>query len=248
MKLAIIGYGRMGHIIEELAKKRGHEIVCTIDVDEEFKFEQEQFLTADAAIEFTTPTSAVDNLKRCIKAQVPVICGTTGWLDALPDVEKLCNENNAKLIHASNFSIGVNLFWAFNRYMASVMQKFEQYKPSLSETHHIHKLDHPSGTAITTALQTIKSDELLKEWKETSEAVDDTVLAIKCIREGEVPGIHSMIWDSEEDSIELTHSAKSRHGFAKGAIMAAEWIINKPANVYNISDMLADVTKTSAIF
>lgn len=248
MKIAIVGYGRMGHIIEEVARGRGHEIVCTIDQGEEEKFSSPEFLGADAAIEFSVPGAAVGNLKHCIGAKVPVVCGTTGWLQYLPEIADMCLAEGGRLIHATNFSIGVNLFWAFNRYMAQVFSKFPEYKPTLSETHHVHKLDHPSGTAITTAEMTVGADTLLKSWRETDAEVDSDVLAVHCERRGEVPGIHSMMWDSADDFIELTHSAKSRRGFAEGAVLSAEWLVKQNPAMYGISDMLANITHTAGIF
>lgn len=242
MKIAIIGYGKMGHIIEETARRRGHEIVCIIDVNDRDKFSSPEFASADAAIEFSVPTAAVGNIRDAIEAGAPVVCGTTGWLDVLPEVRDEVMAAGGRLIYGSNFSVGVNIFWAVNRYMASLMKNFPAYTPSLDETHHIHKLDHPSGTAITTAEEIIAADPNVKEWKET-EAPADGVLGVTCHRRGEVPGIHSVRWDSPADSITLTHDAKSREGFALGAVMAAEWIAERPAGVYSVRDMFADITK-----
>lgn len=200
----------MGHIIEEVARERGHEIVCIIDKDNLQDFDSEAFASADVAIEFTTPTTAEANVRRAWGKGKPVVCGTTGW-----DVGSLCDEElkkkNAALVWSSNYSIGVNILFALNQRLAELITP--DYTPSIVETHHIHKLDAPSGTAKTLA--------------EQIEAVRGIRPEIESIREGEVPGIHTICWDSEVDTLTLTHSAKSRKGFALGAVLAAEWIIGK---------------------
>ena len=210
MKIALIGYGKMGHIIEEVTRERGHEIVCIIDKDNLQDFDSEAFASADVAIEFTTPTTAEANVRRAWGKGKPVVCGTTGW-----DVGSLCDEElkkkNAALVWSSNYSIGVNILFALNQRLAELITP--DYTPSIVETHHIHKLDAPSGTAKTLA--------------EQIEAVHGIRPEIESIREGEVPGIHTICWDSEVDTLTLTHSAKSRKGFALGAVLAAEWIIGK---------------------
>lgn len=200
----------MGHIIEEVARERGHEIVCIIDKDNLQDFDSEAFASADVAIEFTTPTTAEANVRRAWNKGKPVVCGTTGW-----NVGSLCDEElkdkNAALVWSSNYSIGVNILFALNQRLAELITP--DYTPSIVETHHIHKLDAPSGTAKTLA--------------EQIEAVRGIRPEIESIREGEVPGIHTICWDSEVDTLTLTHSAKSRKGFALGAVLAAEWIIGK---------------------
>ena len=210
MRIALIGYGKMGHIIEEVARERGHEIVCIIDKDNLQDFDSEAFASADVAIEFTTPTTAEANVRRAWNKGKPVVCGTTGW-----NVGSLCDEElkdkNAALVWSSNYSIGVNILFALNQRLAELITP--DYTPSIVETHHIHKLDAPSGTAKTLA--------------EQIEAVRGIRPEIESIREGEVPGIHTICWDSEVDTLTLTHSAKSRKGFALGAVLAAEWIIGK---------------------
>lgn len=211
MKIALIGYGKMGHMIESLALERGHEIVCIIDQDNLDEFESDAFASADVAIEFTTPHTAEQNIRRAWKAGVPVVCGTTGW-----DVEAMRLEAirlDAGLMWASNYSIGVNILFALNRQLAKFMESYPEYMPQMTEVHHIHKLDAPSGTAKT--LQEAIGDERL--------AVAD----IESVREGEVPGIHTVRWDSEVDTITISHSAKSRKGFALGAVIAAEWMKGK---------------------
>lgn len=210
MKIALIGYGKMGHIIEEVARERKHEIVCIIDKDNLQDFDSEEFASADVAIEFTTPTTAEANVRRAWDKGKPVVCGTTGW-----NVGSLCDEElkkkNAALVWSSNYSIGVNILFALNQRLAELITP--DYTPSIVETHHIHKLDAPSGTAKTLA--------------EQIEAVRGIHPEIESIREGEVPGIHTICWDSEVDTLTLTHSAKSRKGFALGAVLAAEWIVGK---------------------
>lgn len=239
MKIAIIGYGKMGKMVEEIARSRGHEIVAVVDQPDEWAaFESKKFHNADVAIEFSIPTAAVDNILKCFAAGVPVVSGTTGWQRELPEMKEICDKGRGTLLHSSNFSIGVNIFRAVNRRLAELMNPYPQYTPSMEEVHHIHKLDHPSGTAITIAEDIIEVSERIGRWKE--ESVGDApegALPIECRREGEVPGIHSVRWDSPEDSITLTHSAKSRRGFALGAVIAAEWLSGRKG-FFTMSDML----------
>lgn len=238
MKIALIGYGKMGRMIEEVARARGHEIVCSIDQGEASKFDSPSFASADAAIEFSVPTAAVDNIKRSFAAGVPVVCGTTGWLSLLPEVENMCLAENGALIYASNFSIGVNLFLTVNNYLTQLMSEFPDYRPQVTETHHIHKLDHPSGTAISIAEQMVMSSPALKGWKESEIPVSADTLNVRYRRDGEVPGIHEVQWISDTDTISLKHEAHSRRGFAIGAVMAAEWIAGREPGLYSINDML----------
>lgn len=249
MKLAIIGYGRMGHLIKEIAENRGHKIVCTIDVDNNDSFNSEEFRNADAAIEFSTPGTAVNNILSCFAAGVPVVSGTTGWLDALPDIKDMCAKGKGTLLYGSNFSIGVNIFMAVNRYLAEVMNEFPEYSPSMMEIHHIHKLDHPSGTAITLADDLIAAVDRVKCWQEPEpgKELDPKALPINHAREGEVPGTHIITWDSPVDKITISHEAKSRQGFALGAVKAAEWIKGHKG-FFTVADMLSDVTHTSGLF
>lgn len=225
MKIALIGYGKMGHIIEEIAQERGHKIVKIIDEDNLHDFESKEFQSADVAIEFTRPQSAVDNILKCFAAGVPVVSGTTGWTESLPELRAMCEKGEGTLLWSSNFSIGMNIFMALNRRLAQVMTKFPEYHPEMEEIHHVHKLDHPSGTAITLAEDLISVYPPMKKWgePESGELPADT-LPIAYRREGEVPGIHSIKWDSEADEIIITHSAHSRRGFALGAVVAAEWL------------------------
>ena len=214
MKIALIGYGKMGHMIESIARERGHEIVSIIDQNNLDEFESNAFASADVAIEFTTPQTAADNILRAWKAGVPVVCGTTGWnIDAMKQ-EAIGREGDGiGLMWSSNYSIGVNILFALNKQLAKFMEAYPEYTPHMTEVHHIHKLDAPSGTAKT-----------------LQEAIGDDRLAIKdieSIREGEVAGIHMVTWDSEIDTISISHSAKSRKGFALGAVIAAEWMKGK---------------------
>lgn len=249
MKLAIIGYGRMGHMIEEIAKKRGHKIVCVIDVDNPDGFNTDDYRKADVAIEFSTPGSAVNNILKSFASKVPVVCGTTGWLDALPDIKDMCIKGEGTLLYASNFSIGVNIFMAVNRYLAGIMNDFPEYTPSMTEIHHIHKLDHPSGTAITLAEDIVSRVTRLDRWEEpeVGKTLSDKALPIEHIRQGEVPGTHVITWDSPVDKITISHEAKSREGFALGAVKAAEWLKGKKG-YFTMSDMLSDVTHTTGLF
>lgn len=231
MKIALIGYGKMGHIIESMALQRGHDIVCIIDKDNIEDFQSDAFSSADVAIEFTTPQTAEENILRAWKAGIPVVCGTTGW-DVeefrIKNLEQKTHLNNAEplnsdnstteqtlsgLMWSSNYSIGVNILFALNQQLAKFMEAYPAYIPHMTEVHHVHKLDAPSGTAKT--LQEAIGEERL--------ALGD----IESIREGEVPGIHTVTWDSEVDSITISHSAKSRNGFALGAVIAAEWMKGK---------------------
>ncbi|MBR5843511.1 MAG: 4-hydroxy-tetrahydrodipicolinate reductase [Bacteroidaceae bacterium] len=235
MKIALIGYGKMGHVIEEIALARGHEVVCRIDVDNQDDFHSPAFASADVAIEFTTPATAVDNYKRAFAAGVPVVSGTTGWLDRMPEIKAACDEG-ATFFYASNFSLGVNVFFAVNRWLAGVMNHLDDYKVRLEEIHHIHKLDHPSGTAITLADAIVENIDRLNGWSET--ALADDMLPITAQREGEVPGTHIVQYDSEVDTITIEHRAKSRRGFALGAVVAAEFTVGKKGYL-TMSDMLS---------
>ncbi len=239
MKIALIGYGKMGHEIEKIALDRGHKVVCTIDINEDNKFLSEEFKSADVAIEFTSPDSAFDNYKRSFAAGVAVVSGTTGWLEHLDEIKRECAENGKTFFYASNFSLGVNLFFALNKKLAKMMNPFENYDVRMEETHHIHKLDAPSGTAITLAEGVLENIERKDKWTlDKAEAPTDMV--ITSFREGEVPGIHTVIYESEVDSIQITHDAKSRKGFALGAVLAAEFTKGKKGFL-GMDDMLGDL-------
>ena len=235
MKIALIGYGKMGHMIEQIALERGHEIVSIIDVDNIEDFDSPAFASADVAIEFTNPTAAFANYQRAFAHNVKVVSGSTGWMqDHKTEVERMCTEGGQTLFWASNFSIGVAIFSAVNRYLAKIMNGFPQYNVEMEEVHHVHKLDAPSGTAITLAEEIIKDLDRKDKWvKGFQHAADGTEsgsnkvapneLPIASIRRDEVPGIHSISYDSEADKITITHDAHSRKGFALGAVLAAEY-------------------------
>ena len=235
MKIALIGYGKMGRMIEEIALQRGHEIVCKIDVNNAQDFDSPEFASADVAIEFTNPTVAYGNYLKAFKHNVKVVSGSTGWMDDhKSDVEALTKDGKQTLFWASNFSIGVAIFSAVNRYLAKIMNSFPQYDVEMEVTHHVHKLDAPSGTAITLAEEVIENLDRKTEWvkgfqhnadgtEEGSNDVADKQLAIASIRRDEVPGIHSISYDSKADKITITHDAHSRKGFALGAVLAAEY-------------------------
>lgn len=235
MKIALIGYGKMGKEIERIALQRGHTIVSVIDKDNRQDFDSEAFRNADVAIEFTAPTAAYDNCMKAFAAGVKVVSGSTGWMSEHgEEMERLCREEGRTLFWASNFSIGVAIFSAVNNYLARIMDNFPGYDVSMSETHHVHKLDAPSGTAITLAEGILENLKRKTAWvKGTLTAPDGSVsgttdcrpdeLPISSIREGEVPGIHSIRYESEADTITITHDAKNRKGFALGAVLAAEF-------------------------
>ncbi len=226
MKIAIIGHGRMGRAVEEAARRRGHDITCIIDEGQEEKFSSPEFKGADVAIEFSIPSAAVDNYLHAFAAGVPVVSGTTGWLSSMPEIKDMCLKGAGTLLYASNFSVGVNIFMEINRRLAAIMNAFPQYAPSMMEVHHVHKLDHPSGTAITLAEEIVESTDRMSGWAEpeAGKSLAADVLPVGHRREGEVPGIHTVTWDSPEDSITISHDAKSRAGFALGAVLAAEWL------------------------
>lgn len=237
MNIALIGYGKMGHMIEQIARERGHNIVSIIDVDNQADFESEAFASADVAIEFTSPTAAYGNYLKAFAHNVKVVSGSTGWMkDHKAEVEALCADGKQTLFWASNFSIGVAIFQAVNRYLAKIMNQFPQYNVCMQETHHVHKLDAPSGTAITLAEEIIDNLDRKKDWKrgvtywtndghqdEGDQNITSDDLVINCVRDGEVPGIHAVMYDSEADMITIEHSAHSRKGFALGAVLAAEF-------------------------
>ncbi|MBO5466814.1 MAG: 4-hydroxy-tetrahydrodipicolinate reductase [Prevotella sp.] len=248
MKIALIGYGKMGKMIEQIAISRGHEIVSIIDVDNQQDFDSEAFASADVAIEFTAPQAAYGNYLKAFAKGVKVVSGSTGWMkEHGDDVRRMCNEEGKTLFWASNFSIGVAIFSAVNRYLAKIMNGFQQYGVEMEEVHHIHKLDHPSGTAITLAEEVVENIDRLDKWAvgtvqnpdgtvDGSKDVEAGSLRIDSIRRGEVPGIHTIKYDSEADSITITHDAHSRQGFALGAVLAAEYTAEHNG-LLTISDM-----------
>lgn len=226
MKIALIGYGKMGKTIEQIALGRGHQIVSIVDINSPEEFKSDNFKSADVAIEFTTPATAFDNYMKSFAAGVPVVSGTTGWLDRIAEIKDKCANEGKTFFYASNFSIGVNVFFALNKYLAKIMNNFLDYDIRMTETHHIHKLDAPSGTAITLAEGIIENVERKDHWTlETAEKPAD--LPIHAIREGEVPGIHEITYESDVDYISIKHEAKSRVGLALGAVVAAEFTAGK---------------------
>lgn len=236
MNIALIGYGKMGHEIEKIALQRGHNIVSIIDMNNLEEFNSPAFKSADVAIEFSTPDSAIQNYRKCFEVGVAVVAGTTGWLEHLDEVKRACAEQGKTFFYASNYSLGVNIFFALNKYLAKIMNNYPSYEVKMEEVHHIHKLDAPSGTAITLAEDLIKEVDRKERWSlEVEEKQTD--LPIHCIREGEVPGIHEIIYESEADIITIKHDAKSREGFALGAVLAAEFT-NGKKGFLGMGDML----------
>ncbi|MDY0932681.1 4-hydroxy-tetrahydrodipicolinate reductase [Chryseobacterium sp. CFBP8996] len=231
MKIALVGYGRMGKIIDEIALKRGHEVVARLKETPT----AENLNNPDVVIEFSLPEVAFDNIKACLENKIPVICGTTGWLERKDEVEKLALENGTAFLYGSNFSLGVNLFFALNEKLADLMKNVDQYSCQLEEIHHVHKLDAPSGTAISLAEGIIKNNAKFDAWK--LEETKEKQLGIFAIREDEVPGTHSVYYRSEVDEIEIKHKAYNRNGFALGAVVAAEWIKDKKGN-FTMKDVL----------
>ncbi len=239
MKIALIGYGKMGKMIEQIAKDRGHEIVSIIDIGNQEDFDSEAFASADVAIEFTAPQAAYGNFLKAFAKNVKVVSGSTGWMkDHGEEVRKMCSEGGQTLFWASNFSVGVAIFSAVNRYLAKIMNGFNQYDAHMEETHHIHKIDAPSGTAITLAEEMIAELDRKDSWVKGQEnqPYDSRSLRIDSLRRGEVPGIHTIRYDSEADMITISHEAHSRKGFALGAVLAAEYTKDHQG-LLTISDM-----------
>lgn len=232
MKVAIIGYGKMGHEIEKVLRERGHEVVATIDVDNRKEMMTPEVLSqADVAIEFTSPSTAYDNIRTCIEAGVAVLSGSTGWTERKAELDELCRQKGGAFFYSSNYSVGVNVLFRLNRWLAAVMGRMSQYEVGIEEVHHIHKLDAPSGTAAT----------LAEEMRVASGGVLDVKREdIVSVREGEVPGIHTITYDSEEDTLTVSHSAKSRRGLALGAVLAAEWLVADGGRkgVFSMDDFL----------
>ena len=235
MKIALLGYGKMGKEIEAIALQRGHTIVLKVDESNATTFTNEQLQQANVAIEFSTPHSVISNIKKCIHAQVPIVIGTTGWYDHFTEIETECKQNNGTLFHSTNFSLGVNLFFKVNTYLAELMNKYNEYDVEMEEIHHIHKLDKPSGTAITLANQVIDKVKRKTKWSITDASPE--TLFIKDVREGEVPGTHILKYKSAVDDIEIMHKAHNRKGFALGAVIAAEFVNNKKG-IFTMTDLI----------
>ena len=236
MKIAIIGYGKMGKTIERLAVEKGHEIVLKVNAENLKEFTSDNLQKADVAIEFSYPESAFDNIVKCLESNLPVVSGTTAWLDKLDEAKSICAKQNGAFMYASNFSIGVNIFFEVNQYLAKMMNPQPQYEPSLHEIHHTQKLDAPSGTGITLAEGVLENIDRKNNWvNRTSE--NPVELALTSERIDPAPGTHSVAYTSDIDTIEIKHTAHSREGFASGAILAAEWIIGKKG-FFTMRDLL----------
>ncbi len=236
MKIALIGYGKMGKEIEKIAISRGHEVNLIIDINNPQDLTIENLQKCDVAIEFTIPESAVKNYNLCFEAGIPIVSGTTGWLAKREEVENKCRELNGTFFYASNFSLGVNLFFELNRKLAELMANWPEYQVEMTEVHHIHKLDAPSGTAISLAEDIIQKIPGKTNWVNDKTPLENEI-NIKSERRGEVPGIHTIKYESDIDFIEITHSAKSRKGLALGAVLAAEYSIGKKG-ILTMKDLL----------
>lgn len=239
MKLVLMGYGKMGREIERIALERGHEIVLKVNRENASSLTEKDLQIGDVIIEFSTPHVVLENMQKCLLSGVPTVVGTTGWHNELEKVTAAWNKAGTGLFYASNFSIGVNLFFKVNQFLAKLMNNYPQYDVSMTEIHHIHKLDKPSGTAITLANQVIAQLERKKKWS-ISEKNGET-LYIQDVREGEVPGTHTLHYTSTVDTIEITHKAHNRSGFALGAVMAAEFMQGK-TGVYTMDDLIGELS------
>lgn len=239
MNIALIGYGKMGKEIEQIALSRQHKIVLKVDVNNSDTFTIDELKKADVAIEFSTPESAVKNIYKCFDAGIPVIVGTTGWLDKLNEIKNTCAEKKQTLFYTSNYSIGVNLFFKLNKYLASLMNSYTDYDLKIEEIHHVHKLDSPSGTAISIATQALENIERKQKWV-NAPTENKSELEIISKRIDEVPGTHTVNYTSAIDEISITHIAHSRKGFALGAIIAAEWVQGKKG-VFGMDDLMVNL-------
>ncbi len=236
MKIILFGYGKMGKTIERLAKAQGDEIVLKVDIDNRENLQPQDLQAGDVVIEFTNPESAFANLKLCLEAGLPVVSGTTGWLDRLAEVKAICQQYQGAMIYASNFSLGVNVFFALNKKLAAIMQQFDQYQVALEEIHHTQKLDAPSGTAITLAEGIIDAYPDKTNWINEG-TTNPQLLPITSKRIDQVPGTHTVTYQSVIDQITIQHKAHSRDGFAGGALLAAKWLIGKQG-FYTMNDVL----------
>lgn len=237
MKIGLWGYGKMGKQIERIALTKGHEICWKLDLQQSNSVTDDLLREAEVIIEFTSPHAAPGNLRRALDAGVPIVCGSTGWYDQLPDISAYCNSKNGTLFYSSNFSIGVNLFFKINQLLAGFLEKYPEYRVGIEEIHHTQKLDAPSGTAITLAQKVLNSNTSYLGWKMAGEEKSDSI-PIHAVRTDNVPGTHILTWKGPNDQIVLRHEAFNRVGFASGAIDAAEWLIGKNG-VFNMDDMLA---------
>lgn len=240
MKIGLLGYGKMGKAIERIALEKGHQIVFTVDENTT----QYDIKTADVIIEFSIPTVAPKHLKECFENGVPVVCGTTGWLEKFDEITALCREKNGGFLYASNFSLGVNIFFQLNEYLAKLMANFPEYKVDLEEIHHKQKLDEPSGTAITLTQPIITNHQKYDAWA-LDKATNENEIPVKAIRSPEVPGTHTVAYRSKIDTIDIKHEAHNRQGFALGAVVAAEWLTGRHG-IFTMKDVLA-IKKCSSI-
>jgi 4-hydroxy-tetrahydrodipicolinate reductase len=236
MKIALIGYGKMGHMIEEIAVQRGHEVVLKINIDNTQDFNKENISGADVAIEFTGPDSAFENVKQCLEFGIPVVSGSTGWNDRIDEAKKTCKEKNGSFLHTSNFSIGVNIFFEVNKLLAKLMASQPDYEVTMKEIHHTQKLDAPSGTAVTLAEQALAHLDRKNKWV-NEPSTNKEELSIISERIDPAPGTHMVKYSSTIDDIEIIHTAHSRKGFALGAVLAAEFIHDKKG-IFNMKDVL----------
>ncbi|MEM1136340.1 MAG: 4-hydroxy-tetrahydrodipicolinate reductase [Bacteroidota bacterium] len=236
MNILLFGYGKMGKAIEKLSLERGHHIALTIDKEETDKIDEIEKYAIDIAIEFSEPKSAFNNIKTCLEIGVPVVSGTTGWLDKFTEITTLCQQKDGAFFYASNYSVGVNIFFKLNEYLAKLMSS-QQYGIKMSETHHTEKKDAPSGTAISIAEDILKQHPQFDKWALDIQKPDTSTIPITSYRETNVPGTHKVTYHSEIDDITIKHKANSRKGFAMGAVLAAEWLIGK-TGVFGMNDML----------
>lgn len=236
MKIALIGYGKMGKEIKQILIARGHTIPLIIDLNNTNDLDTAHLQKVDVAIEFTTPSTAYGNVVKCLEAGVPVVCGTTAWLDNLPQVEQLCKEKNGAFFYASNYSIGVNIFFEINRRLAQLMNRFGEYDVTIEETHHTQKKDAPSGTAVTLAEGVLENLDRKQKWVCGTTTVPEE-LEVVAIRRSVVPGTHTVTYESDVDALSITHMAKSRRGFALGAVLAAEFLHGK-TGIFSMKDLM----------
>lgn len=236
MNIALIGYGKMGKEIEQIAISRGHTIVLKVDINNASNYTIEELKKADVAIEFSTPDAVINNIYKCFDASVPIVVGTTGWLKQLEEVKSKCSDKKQTLFYASNYSIGVNLFFKVNEYLAKLMNAYPEYNVTMEEIHHVHKLDSPSGTAISLANQILENNKTKTNWVNNA-TENKNELAIISKRIDEVPGTHTVTYSSAVDEISMTHIAHNRKGFALGAVIAAEWVKNKKG-IFGMADLL----------
>lgn len=235
MKIALLGYGKMGHEVEKIALEYQHSIGVVIDNENDWVEKAEQLKLCDVAIEFSMPAIVIQNIHKCFEAGIPIVVGTTGWYDQFQQISEQCVSSNNTLFYASNYSIGVNIFFDINRRLASLLEAYPMYSPSMIEIHHLQKLDAPSGTAITLANEIIAANPRFTKF--TGADPEPGEILVQSVREGKVPGTHTITWNSDIDQITLTHEAKGRRGFALGAVMAATWVYQRKG-VFTMKDML----------